>query len=404
MNIAYYIWYFLSLLMCAPTLHGQSVQNIKVKNNSSVKISDYVFEIPVKDLKLSLTNYNTIINGENVPIEIIQNIYGEQFAIFPINIIEGKKNLTVDIRQGTAYNYPKRTYAELSHKIGGRFEGHKYEGGYSWVKPNYISLPGSFRDHSYYIKYEGPGWENDKIAFRFYLDNRNAIDVFGKKTSEIVLPGVGIDGFENYHHMSYWGMDNMKVGKALGIGSIAIWNSEKAVRVEKKDSVTCFIPADGKIRSQVKTIYYGWDANGTKCNLTSLISIDAGSRASHMELLTDNKTDNIATGIIKNKNAELIIGNDKNSNWSYIATFGKQSLNNDMQGLAVFFRNNQLIEITGDELNHIVVLSPIDNYTEYYFMPTWELDKEPVITKNDFINCIDEVLHKLNNPLTYRTK
>lgn len=390
--------------MCAHTLQAQLSQTIYLKNNSSLSGTDYVLEIPVNDLKISQGNHIATIGKENVPIEIVQNIHGNQLAIFPVSKIKGNEDLKISITQGVATDYPKRTYAELSHKIGGHFEGHKYVGGYSWVKPNYITLPGTFRDHSYYIKYEGPGWENDKVAFRFYLDNRNAIDVFGKKTSDIVLPAVGVDGFDNYHQMADWGMDNMKVGKALGIGSIAIWDGEKAVRVEKKDSMTCFIPADGKICSQVKTIYYGWDANGTKCDLTSLISIDAGNRASHMELLTDKAIDNITTGVIKNKNAELIVGHNPNSTWSYIATFGKQSLNDDMQGLAVFVRTKQIKEITEDTLNHVIILSPENNYTEYYFMPTWELDKEPVVTKDDFMKCVNEVLHKLNNPISYSVK
>ena len=194
-------------------------------------------------------------------------------------------------------------------------------------------------------------------------------------------------------------MDNMKVGAGLGIGTIAIWNGTKVVRVEKKDSTTCLIPMDGKIRSQVKTIYYGWDANGTKCNLTSLISIDAGSRASHMELLTDKNIDNIATGIIKDKNGKLIVKNEAGSEWSYIATFGKQSLNKDMQGLALFARTKQIKQITEDDLNHVVVLAPENGYVEYYFMPTWELDKEPVKDEATFMKCIDEVLNRLNSKI-----
>ncbi|GAB6008154.1 DUF4861 family protein [Dysgonomonas reticulitermitis] len=399
-----YLLFF--LLVCAQTaslsIAAQvATKSITVKNPSPQAITDYTLEIPAKTLNLPLGNYVAVVEEKTVPVEIIENIQGELTAVLPIARIEANKTLEVTIRQGTADSYPKRTYAELSHKIGGHFEGYKYVGGYSWVKPNYITLPGDFRDHSYYIKYEGPGWESDKVAFRFYLDNRNGIDVFAKKTSEIVLPAVGVDGFDNYHNMADWGMDNMKVGKTLGLGSIAAWSGEKAVRVEKKDSVTCYIPADGKIRSQVKTIYYGWEANHIKCDLTSIISIDAGSRASHMELMMNRGSfTDIATGIFKDENAELIVKNDKNSTWSYIATFGKQSLNNDIQGLVVFARTKQIKEITGDDLNHVLVLTPENGYIEYYFMPTWELDKEPIATKEAFIECVEDVLNKLNHPLT----
>ncbi len=403
-------YFSLCLFVCAQTfslsLVAQVVTKIvTVRNSSSQDITNYTLEIPVKKLNLPLGNYVATIGDKNVPVEIIQNIRGELTAVLPIEKIEANKTLKVAVKRGTADSYPKRTYAELSHKIGGQFEGHKYVGGYSWVKPNYITLPGDFRDHSYYIKYEGPGWESDKVAFRFYLDNRNGIDVFAKKTSDIVLPAVGVDGFDNYHNMADWGMDNMKVGKTLGLGSIAAWSGGKAVRVEKKDSVTCYIQADGKIRSQVKTIYYGWEANYIKCDLTSLISIDAGNRASHMELFVNKSlVDNIATGIFKDKNGELIITNEPSSTSSYIATFGKQSMNNDIQGLAVFARTKQIKEITGDDLNHVLVLAPENGYVEYYFMPTWELDKEPIATKEAFIQCVDGFLNKLNHPLTYSVR
>ena len=77
----------------------------------------------------------------------------------------------------------------MAHKIGGQFNGNRYEGGYSWVKPNYMQVPGSFRDHAYYIKYEGPGWKATKSPI-VYLDQRNAIDAFGKRRVLSCLPWV----------------------------------------------------------------------------------------------------------------------------------------------------------------------------------------------------------------------
>lgn len=391
------LFLLLSFLSVNCIVNAQNEFECTVKNTSQSKILDYTVEIPLSSLKnLSIGEYIAVDGDVSVPVEIAADLKGNYKAIFPVKSFDPEEHKKIKIMQGTAITYPKRTYAEIAHKIGGHFEGHKYEGGYSWVKPNYLRQPDNFRDHAYFIKYEGPGWESDKVGFRFYLDQRNGIDVFGKKTPGIVLPFVGVDGYDSYHKIADWGMDNMKVGAGLGIGSIAVWNGEKAVRVEKNDSVISYIPMDGKIRSQVMTTYYGWDANGVKCNLKSLISIDAGSRASKMELLVDKKIDNISTGIIKIKDTEYMVNTDKKREWSYIATFGKQSLNNDMMGLAVFFRTKQLKEITEDPLNHVVVLNPDNGYVEYYFMPTWELDWEPVVTKDDFQRCIDEVLNRLN--------
>lgn len=372
-------------------------QTFTVNNCSNHEMKDIVVEIPVRNLPISIGNYAVASkDGSTVPLEIVSNLKGNQLAVFPVKCLKPRSSNVFLLLKGNTDEYPKRTYAELAHKIGGQFNGNTYEGGFSWVKPNYMKVPGTFRDHAYYIKYEGPGWESDKVGYRFYLDQRNAIDVFGKKTPGIVLPGTGIDGYDSYHNMSDWGMDNMKVGKALGIGSIAFWDGQKAVRVENRDSAVCFIPTDGKIRSQVNTTYYGWDVGGNKFNLKSLISIDAGSRASHMELQADKYVSNLTTGIIKNNDTELLKSDYNTGDWAYIATFGKQSLNNDNMGLAVFYKKKQLKMLTEDDLNHLVVLTPENGYVEYYFMATWELEWQPVNNITDFMNALDEELIRLN--------
>jgi hypothetical protein len=387
----------ISLWFAVSQIYGQEI-SMTLQNSSDKKLVDCTIELSTSQLKkLPLGNYKILIDGSEVPLEIITNLQGDTKAVFPVDVINPKENKLVNIVQGQAIKYPKRTYAELSHKIGGRFEGREYKGDFSWIKPNYLRVPDNFSDHAYYIKYEGPGWESDKAGFRFYLDRRNAIDVFGKKTQGIVLPFVGVDNYETYHHPAVWGMDNMKVGAALGIGSIAVWNGKQAVRIEKTDSVVCYIPADGKVRSQVMTNYYGWDANGTKCNLKSLISIDAGSRASHVELLSDKDIKDLATGINKDKNAEFFTDINPKSEWSYIATFGKQSLNDDNLGLALFVRTKQIKTLTEDNLNHVVILKQQKGYVDYYIMPAWESDWEPVVTKTDFLRCIEEVMNRLNN-------
>ena len=404
-----------ALFTFASVAQTQSIQLV-LENKTKQQVNDYVVEIPASILKnLIAGEYIAQSGNEIVPIEIVTDLKGNLKGIFPVASFMPREIKKVEIKQGTVPQYPKRTYAELSHRVGGNPKDFRYDKKdtvYTWVKPNYMKLPGSFRDHAFYIKYEGPGWESDMVAFRFYLDQRNGVDVFGKKTPGIILPQVGIDGYENYHNpaVSHWGIDQMTVGNSLGIGSIAYWDGEKAIRVEKRDSVECFVQADGKIRSQIMTTYFGWNVNDTKYDLKSLISIDAGSRASRMELQVDKNIPNLATGIIKKADTELLVKNEKNAEWSYIATWGKQShediknyqQESNMMGLAIFARTKQIKEITSDKLNHIVVLEPENGYVEYYFMPTWEFDWQPVVSKADFQHCIDEVLTRLNNPINIK--
>jgi len=402
----------LALFSFASVAQNKSIRLV-LENKTSQQVNDYVAEIPASILKkLSIGEYIAQSGNETVPIEFVTDLKGNLKGIFPVASFNPREIKKFEIKRGTIPQYPKRTYAELSHRIGGNPVDLRYDKNdtvFTWVKPNYMKLPGSFRDHAYYIKYEGAGWESDMTAFRFYLDQRNGIDVFGKKTPGIILPQVGIDGYANYHKpaVSHWGVDNMSVGASLGMGSVAYWDGQKAIRVEERDSVECFVQADGKIRSQIMTTYFGWNINGTKYDLKSLISIDVGSRASRMELQVDKNIPNIATGFVKKANTELFIKNEKDCEWSYIATWGKQShediinyqQESNMMGLAVFARTRQIKEITSDNLSHIIVLEPINNYVEYYFMPAWEFDWKAVTTKADFHACIDEVLTRLNNPI-----
>ena len=241
------ICFSILLLFNVDQVYGQQTLSISVKNTSNQNFRDVLLEIPVDELELPLRHFKIQKDGEDYsPIELVTDIYGRTQALCILSKLAGHSVQHYKVVAGEDTSYPKRTYAELNHKVGGEFLGKEYIGGYSWKNVSSMTLPGSFSDHSYYLKYEGPGWESDQIAYRSYLDNRNAIDVFAKCKNGLFLASIGVENFEDYHHLAPWGMDNLKVGKSLGLGSIAFWNGEKAERVALKDSTTCIIAANGK--------------------------------------------------------------------------------------------------------------------------------------------------------------
>ncbi len=301
--------------------------------------------------------------------------------------------------------YTKRTQAELSHKTGGRFENREYIGG-EFKNVDFLRVPPEHKDHSWFIRYEGPGWESDKVGYRFYLDQRNATDVFGKVTPDMVLQNVGLDGFDSYHEKQAWGMDVMKVGKSLGVGSIGSFNNGKVERVEKTDSVDCRIVENGNEYSSILTNYYGWNVGGKKYDVKSRISIHAGTRLSRQQLTLTNQPDNICTGIVKDKNSVVISSNGGSNSWAYLATYGKQSLNNpaDELGLAVFYNPAQAIERTEDEFSHVVTLKPNEGKVEYYFTGAWVLEPNGIKDETQFRAYLDKVARELANPVKVSIK
>ncbi|MDZ7292279.1 MAG: DUF4861 domain-containing protein [candidate division KSB1 bacterium] len=294
--------------------------------------------------------------------------------------------------------YPKRTQAELSHKVGGKFVNRKYEGG-TFQNVQYLRVPPEHTDHSFYIRYEGPGWESDKVGYRFYLDWRNAIDIFGKKTPAMVLQNVGLDGFDSYHAMADWGMDILKVGESLGIGSLAMWHEGKARRVSQTDSVTCAIVANGAVYSQIQTKYFGWKVGAGSYDVVSDLSITAGSRLTKHAIEISGNPENLCTGIVKLENSKLLSPPETITGWTYLATYGQQSLANDNLGMAVLYRKNDLIEVSEDQYSHVVVLKPESGQLIYYFLAAWEEEPGGIKTAEEFETYLNQTIAELNSPV-----
>ncbi|MBN2774359.1 MAG: DUF4861 family protein, partial [Prolixibacteraceae bacterium] len=262
-----------------------------------------------------------------------------------------------------------------------------------------LEVPEQHTDHSFDIRYEGPGWESDKIGYRFYLDWRNAVDIFGKLVDTMVLQNVGLDGFDSYHEMCDWGVDVLKVGNSLGIGSIGHWSEGKANRVEKTDKLFSRVDYSGVLESQITTIYTGWETSEGKTNLTAKLSIRAGSYLTKTELELSSPLENLCTGIVKLDNTVLLKSEDEQGEWAYLATFGVQTLQENNLGMVVFYKKSDLIEITEDKLNEVVILKPSENKLTYYLGAAWELDSSGIKTEADFKEFLNYQIELLNKGL-----
>jgi hypothetical protein len=321
-----------------------------VTNTAFERTDPTLVKISSKDLS-KIKDFNpkafiVTLNGTEIPSQYIYTAQDNGIA-FIVDKLAADEKLVFEVNYNPSgeikRDYKKRTQAELSYKKGGEWKNREYIGG-KFENTTYLRVPKEHKDHSWFIRYEGPGWESDLVGYRFYLDQRNATDVFGKLTPDMVLQKVGLDGFDSYHEMQPWGMDVMKVGKSLGIGSIGSLSNGMAARVEKTDSVDCQIEENGPVYSAIKTRYFGWKVDGRSTNLESFMSIYSGSRVTQQKLTFSKPLKNVCTGIVKDKNAIVMKSQGDKSSFGYLATYGKQSLNNDGLGLVVFFNSRIVIE------------------------------------------------------------
>lgn len=209
-------------------------------------------------------------------------------------------------------------YAEISVKEGGKWEGRKYIGG-TFKNVQTLKMAPEHTDHSFDIRYEGPGFENKHIGYRLYLDWRNAIDLFGKYSDTIILPKVGLDGFQSYHEKCVWGSDILKAGKAMGIGSIGRYVNNTVLHFNEVDSTLVKVE-NKKNQSDVYVNYFGWKTANDKIDLKSNLTVVPDERFVKHTITPSKKIDGICTGIVKLLNLPLIKKESTNKKWAYMAT------------------------------------------------------------------------------------
>ncbi|WP_409416406.1 DUF4861 family protein [Flavobacterium sp. PS2] len=288
-----------------------------------------------------------------------------------------------------------KTYAEISVKTDGKWEGRKYIGGTVFKNVDKLKLAPEHTDHSFDIRYEGPGWESNRIGYRLYLDWRNAIDIFGKKTSEMILPIVGQDNFDSYHEMSDWGADILKAGKGIGIGSIDRYLDNKKLHFYEVDSTLAYV--QNKVNeSKVKVNYFGWKTASDKIDFTSELTIKPDQLYTQHTIKASKEIQGICTGIVKQKNAELLKKESKNKKWAYLATYGTQSLVPDKLGMAIFYETSTIENVADTDLDYLLVFKPTAKATSFYFLGAWEQEKDGIKNKEEFIKYVDERLEVLN--------
>jgi len=293
-----------------------------------------------------------------------------------------------------------KTYAEISIAEGGKWidgtRGHEeYDGGTSFKNVTNLRVPDKHTDHSWYIRYEGPGWESNKVGYRLYLDWRNAIDIFGKKTDSMVLSKVGQDGFDSYHEPEAWGQDILKVGSGLGVGSIGRLVNDKMFHFKEVDSTFASIE-NGAKQSSITIDYHGWKTADDKIDLKSTLSIQPDSRITKHTIIPSKEINGIVTGVIDHKVAYFAKESD-NKKWGYIATYGIQTLVPDNLGMAVFYKTDDASEVKKGEFDYLVEFKPTTKPIEFYFLGAWEQEPNGIRTQEEFLKYLDDKLLELNN-------
>ena len=179
---------------------AKAVARLSIHNPSDFLRSQEPIYLAAADLGLAETEVQnsgfiaTDSKGQLPSQWIDRNADGEKDTLLISPTLSAGETLDLQITAGTATEQPKQTQAEISQKTGGQWQDKKYVGG-SFENVSSLTPPPQYTDHSEFIRYEGPGIESDKVAYRIYLDWRNGFDIFGNKTGKPILDQIGQDGY-----------------------------------------------------------------------------------------------------------------------------------------------------------------------------------------------------------------
>lgn len=371
-----------------------------------------------KDLSLVLHNPSTggaikqLVSVE-VPANLIQDnlpLYSTQYPSEWQQNSDGSGTLTLlaKLNPGKQAQIPLSTsriefndmaYAELSVRTGGEWRGKEYVAdGFEFKNVKQFTAPEQLTDHSYYLRYEGPGWENNLVGYRLYLDWRNGIDVFAKKTTDMVLSEVGQDGYDSYHEQADWGADVLKVGKSLGLGSLGRLSQGNVMHFQQVSQTSWNLLSDTKLISEFNVTYKGWDVNSTKVDVSTTYRIHGDDPTTMVNVQLSDKVNDLVTGIVKHPNTEFITL--KNDEWAVIATYGNQNMLGDSYhlGMALFYRIDDAAKSLESEHDYLIQFKPT-NELNYGFLAAWpEHDSNPQ-NQQQFEMLLAEKIKALTTPI-----
>lgn len=411
--------------VAAPAITAAPIATVEATNPSNFLRAQEALYFSFYDLGLKLDDAKTTHliaqeNGTILPSQIIDtDMDGKPDTLLVATDFAAAQTHKFTIVSDARIKVPalkKQTQAEISIKEGGQWNGKVYENFTHFKNVQKFTPPPQYTDHSYFIRYEGPGIESDKVAYRVYLDWRNGFDIFGKKTSDMVLQNIGQTDYEDYHHDAAWGQDILKVGKTLGTGGYGFWNGKSVDLVSTVKTWDATIVENGPLYSDFNIKYNEWQVNNHTFNVSSDLSMNAGSRLVHTRLkITGHEKPknpdidpraqlnkdlpNIAIGVVKHPNTKLILGNDNisGSAWTYAASWGKQSLssNDSYLGMAVIFRKGDREKQTEDAGSYVSVMNTNGGDLDYYFVAVWDQEINAIKTEAEFKVYLDREVERL---------
>lgn len=242
-------------------------------------------------------------------------------------------------------------------------------------------------------KFEGLGWESEAGAWRIYFDQRNAIDMFGKRRPGLYLEMFGAPEYD-YHAESPLGRDIYRIGDAIGIGAVAALVDGKVVKVSEVAERKWRIIAAGPARVIVELTYNGWKVGGREVNLTSRMTQWAGKHGFEHRITAENAAGlTLVTGVVRHTGLqEKTFAPTANDPALVRAWWGPQvveegptatsihNVSDQNLGLVIIAPGRESKSAPDDPLNFLVQPQFVNGSATWYVLGVWDQEQSDNLT------------------------
>lgn len=252
---------------------------------------------------------------------------------------------------------------------------------YRYPNVNSIEFQGDVPSLSMYDAIYGHGamWENEWIGFRVYMDHRQSIDLYGKKTAQMEL-----DATNFYTTAEQWkagyGEDILFVGASIGAGSFRGYENGEPVFVNPVKARGQLVLAEGPDSAVVEIYARDWQYQGHTLQFRQRFTALRGHREVQVDVWVEGCPDETvfatgaqkfefsSTGIMRSDGLVATWGSnvpDKEGNPKRVHTLG----------IGVRAAEENLVEVKEDSLNYLCLLHPVEGHMRYWIAVASDLQK-----------------------------
>lgn len=288
---------------------------------------------------------------------------------FVVNIpARTKQTLQVVLSdQPSEKRYPARVYAQMRLNDKSQKNPHI----------RYITFEGSVPvKQSYSAMYHhGPAFESELVAFRAYMDNRQSIDLYGKKFRRLELAETNFYPKKEQLAAGY-GDDVLWAGTSIGVGSFRGWVGGKLQTIDTVESRSAGVLASGPVRTVVEFFDRNWQYDGAVLNMTQRYTLYAGHRDVRVDIsfreAGEAASKTFATGVqkLERDNVGFLDADGLAGSWGSNLAYKNDTVNHPREtvGLGIYVPRRYLLSKQEDENNYLYQMRPDkDGRLTYYF-------------------------------------